>query len=444
MRLQEQVYQVYKAHIAAHPEANRHGALTAKTALEKSPLNWNGIIEKTVQIPKIFAPETIAHFRQIVDTSYRIFGKVIRQYRENADYRRLFPFPKELEDLILLPVTYPSLLPIARIDIFYQEDSGDFQFCEVNTDGTSGMLADLELRKILQYNPAHQAAIRQFDLQPFELFDSWVHTFLFLYNGYPKKRPNPYVAIVDFLENATFKEFEEFVRRFEKFGVRCEICDIRSLTYKDGLLYSAAGQRIDAIYRRAVTADIMAHYTEVADFLCAVREDAVFLAGAFATQIIHTKWLFYILHHPRTHMFLTEEEENFVKKHIPLTVEFSPAYIPLEEVTAQKDRYILKPMDAYASKGTYAAGREYSREKWQKVAHDLYGKGYVCQQYCKQFVTDNIDFAWDDGHWHPYINMAGLYSYNGVFSGILMRAARGEIITAHQNERVLPVFMVKK
>lgn len=445
MRLQEQVYQAYRQHIAANMEANRKGALAAKEALERSPLYYHGVLDKTVQIPKVFDAETVAHFQQIVSMSYGIFGKVIREYREQADYRKLFPFSRELEELILLPAPYEGFLPIARLDLFYHEDTGAFQFCEINTDGTAAMLRDYELRKALIHNPAHQAVIRSYDLQPFELFDTWVQTFLSLYETYPKKKEHPNVAIVDFLENATIREFEEYARRFQEAGINCEICDIRSLAYKDGVLYSEQGNPIDAIYRRAVTADIMDHYGEVSDFLSAVRDDAVFFAGAFATQIIHTKWLFYVLHHSRTASFLSEEELAFVKEHIPLTVEFSPDYIALDEVLSHKDRYILKPMDAYASKGVYAAGREYAQQDWEKVARELYGKGYICQEYCTQYLTENIDSAWGDGSWHPYINMPGLYTYNGQFAGVLMRMACDEnIIVAHENERTAPVFAVKE
>ena len=444
MRLQEQVYQAYKEHIISNMEENRRGALAAKAALERSPLWWNGVLDKTIQIPKVFDTETVEQFRQIVRTGCRIFGKVMQAYRDNADYRRLFPFSKELEELILLPVPYEGVLPIARLDLFYHEDSGEFQFCEINTDGTAAMLRDYEMRKALIHNPAHQAVIRQFALRPFELFDTWVQTFMKLYDTYPKKKENPNVALVDFLENATLREFEEFTRRFQDAGINCEICDIRSLQYRNGVLYSGQGNRIDAIYRRAVTADIMSHYAEVSDFLNAVRDDAVFLAGAFNTQIIHTKWLFYVLHHALTDAILTEEERAFVKRHVPLTMEFSPDYITLEEAAAKKDSFILKPMDAYASKGIYAAGREYSQRDWEDLLGQLYGKGYVCQQYCEQYLTENIDFAWGDGEWHPYINMPGLYSYNGEFAGILMRMACGEnIIVAHENERTVPVFLAE-
>ena len=444
MRLQEQVFEAYKNHISSHMEENRKGALLVKDALEHSPLNWNGVLEKTVHIPKVFDEQTVEQFREISATSSRIFGKVIREYRTKEDYRKLFPFSKELEDLILLPDQYDGGVPISRIDIFYHEDTGDFQFCEINTDGTAAMFRDVEMRKALIHNPAHQAVIREFELQPFELFDSLVQTFLSLYDTYGKKKENPHVALVDFLENATIKEFEDFVVCFRNAGVSCEIYDIRTLRYEDGALYSEDGTRIDAVYRRAVTADIMAHRDEVTAFLDAVRDDAVFTAGSFATQLIHTKWLFYVLHHERTMQFLTEEERSFIKKHVPLTVEFSPEYITLEEVCANKDFYILKPMDAYASKGIYASGREYSQKDWEELTAALYGQGMICQQYCTQYLTENIDFAWGDGKWHPYINMPGLYTYNGEFKGILMRMACDEnIIVAHEIERTVPVFTVK-
>lgn len=444
MRLQEEVFEVYKNHILAHPEENQAGALKAREIMENSPLNRNGVMEKSVHIPKVYDEDAIADFRRIADTAKKIFAKVISEYREHEDFRRLFPFSRELEELILLPAPYEGSLPIARFDLFYQEDSGKFYFCEINTDGTAAMFRDLEMRKALVCNPAHREAEKRFVLEPFELFDSWVQTFMALYDTYPKKKKTPHVAIVDILENGTSADFDEFLIRFENAGISCEICDIRELVYRDHALYSPAGKRIDAVYRRAVTADIMDHYEEVTDFLNAVREDAVFFAGAFATQIIHTKWLFYVLHLDRTKSFLTEEERAFVEEHVPLTVEFSADYIPLERVQQDRASYIIKPMDAYASKGVYAAGHEYSQEDWVKVTEDLYGKGYICQQYCPQYMTENIDYAWGDGKWHPYMNMPGLYVYNGVFRGFLMRMACEEkIIVAHENERTVPVFTVK-
>ncbi len=443
IRLQFEVSEAYRNHIRENIEENKNGAASVKERLEHSPLAFNGMLDKTLQVPKVFDSDTISDFRRIADITYKIFGKVVDEYRSNAEYRALFPFSKELEELILLPRQYDGFLPIARFDLFYNEQTGDFYFCEINTDGTAAMLRDLELGKALICNPAHQAVIRQYELKQFELFDSFIREFMRLYGTYPKKKEHPNIAIVDFLENATLRDFEEFARRFQKKGYNCEICDIRSLRLQDGELYSENGNRIDAIYRRAVTADVMEHFDEVTTFIDAIRSDAVFFAGAFDTQILHTKWLFYVLHREETRSILTKEENEFVKKHIPHTTLLDERKIDLDEVKKHKDDYMIKPMDSYSSKGIYAAGKEYSEEDWNELVMKFSGKGYICQQYCPQYETENIDFAWGDGKWHSYINMPGLYVYNGVFSGVLMRTTvAGEIIVAHENERTLPVFEV--
>ena len=444
MSLQKEVFEEYKSYIENHMVENKEGALKVKYNLEHSPLFWNNMVDKTVHIPKVYDKNMMAKFEHIANVTYSIFGKIIEEYRNHEDYRALFPFSKELEELILLPRSYDGFLPMARFDLFFNEENEDFYFCEINTDGTAAQLRNLEMSKALIANPAHQHVIRKYNLEGFELFDSWVDEFINLYNTYPKKSDNPNIAIVDFLENATMGDFYEFARRFQQKGCNCEICDIRELEYRDGVLYSSSGNKIDAIYRRAVTADIMNNYDAVKDFINAIRDDAVFFAGAFDTQIIHAKWLFYVLHLERTWEFLTDDEVEFVKKHVPDTKEFSPKGITIEEVSNNKDKYMLKPMDAYASKGIYAAGKEYSQSDWDELLPQMYGNGYIAQRYCEQYLTDNIDFAWGDGKWHKYMNMPGLYMYNGKLSGFLMRMAEGEnIIYAHENERTVPVFVVK-
>ena len=443
MTVLEEVRSEYQKQVDEHLEENRAAALKIRDILADSPVNYNGVFDKTVHIPKVYDKETIDRFQEIAGMTHRIFEKVIDAYQTDPEYRKLFPFSKELEELMCLPIPYDSKLPMARFDLFYYEDTGDFKFCEINTDGTAAMVRDLEYRKAIVHNPAHQAVLEQYDLQPFEVFDSWVKTFLELYKTYPKHVETPNVAIIDILDNATMGDFEEFQRRFRAAGVECEIVDVRDLQYHDNALWSPSGMKVDAIYRRAVTADIMEHYDECADFIAAARNDDVFFAGAFATQVIHNKWLFYVLHRPESRAFLTDEEWAFVKAHVPETVELSEEYISLETVQANKDKYMLKPMDAYASKGVYVSGRECTQEEWEKAAAELYGTGMICQEYCEQYLTENIDFAWGDGTWHPYINMPGLYTYCGVFHGFLMRmAADDRIIVAHENERTVPVYFV--
>ena len=107
------------------------------------------------------------------------------------------------------------------------------------------MVRDLEYRKALAENPAHRAVSAMYDLEPFEVFDSWVETFLRLYDTWDDPREADHrpgnVAIVDFLDRGVVREFEEFARRFQKAGVFCQIADPRDMKYEDGILYSKEG-----------------------------------------------------------------------------------------------------------------------------------------------------------------------------------------------------------
>lgn len=84
--------------------------------IKHSDLNAGGNnYTRTLQIPKIYDRKTIDHFSEIVTTTYGIFEKVIQEYMVNPDYRKLFPFSKELEALILLPSGYAEAVPVCRI-----------------------------------------------------------------------------------------------------------------------------------------------------------------------------------------------------------------------------------------------------------------------------------------------------------------------------------------
>ena len=433
----------YRVFIESAFDENRKGAMELAADMERYPLYFRDrVTAKTLAIPKIYSHKTIALFEEIVSIAYGIFSKVIHEYLTCADYRRLFPFTKKQEELILTSDTCGNVLPIARFDIFFHEDTGEFYFCEINTDGTSAMNEDRILGELLIHNPAHQEIIRNYKLEQFELFDSWVDTFITQYMSWEGHVEKPNIAIVDFLDRGTIREFQEFARHFQRAGYTCEICDIRELRLENGKLFSRQGHIIDAIYRRAVTSDIMAAKNDVRPFLDAVCARGVFIAGSFCTQVIHNKWLFHVLHCDRTRQIMTDEENSFIAAHIPKTWAFGKDGIALSDVTRNKDKWILKPMDSYASNGVFA-GVEFTEDQWEEKAAGVYDSDYIAQTYCPQYHTKNIDFAWGDGIWHDYINMAGLYVYGGRLAGIYSRLAEGDgIIASHRNERTAASFVL--
>ena len=444
----QKIREEYREYIDNNRERMLEGVALMRDDMEHSPLFFRDEFNaKPLMIPRLFSMETKARFEEIARITCSILEKVIRQYLENESYRRLFPFSKEMEELILLSKGSASLLPLTRLDIFYNEETGDFKFCEINADGSSGMNADRLMVDMMIHNPAHQEMLYRYDMQSMELFDTWVDEFLSMYDTFTRKKnmagTKPNVVITDFLDMGRVREFEEFTRRFQKKGVHCEICDIRELKFKEGELFTKTGHKVDAIYRRAVTLEIMERIDEVAGFLQAVKAGGIFLAGEFCTHVIDNKWTFYVLHHEETAEFLTPEEKEFVKQHIPGTFPFKEGGIKREDVIADKNKYILKPWDGYAAHGV-RAGLECTQEEWEDFIANVYGTDYICQEFAKQYDSYNIDLMFGEGKWMDYSHMTGLFVYNGKFAGVIARSApAGGIIDYYRDERRQPTFFVK-
>jgi glutathionylspermidine synthase len=363
---------------------------------------------------------------------YGILLKVTRRYLDDAAYRALFRFDPLLERLILSECKYPSLLPIARVDVFYNEDTGDFKFCEFNTDGSSGMAEEMDIAKGLSKMYAFQKFSKDLNVKYYDLFGGLVDQFLKIYETYENKTDHPLIAIVDFLESSVSNEFDTFKQSFEARGTEAVIADIRSLKYHDKNLYYN-GRKIDAVYRRAVTGEIMRKKESCPDFIQSVLDGEVCIIGHIRTQIAHVKVLFSILTSPETLAFLNEKEAEFVRQHIPFTTLLSSGNYDYGRVLQNKDDWVIKPSDLYASKNV-SAGRAMTQAEWEEALKDGIQYDYLLQEYYQPYESENSYFH-DNGSLvvDTFGNITGLYLYNGIFSGIFSRAGKHPVISSqHQ------------
>lgn len=247
--------QEYLAAAASDPErlAREFEAITEY--MKGSTAIHHGEYVRTCYEPKLFTEEIFARFSADIRTLYGILGKVMHAYYQDPAYRALFAFDPVAEELILRANPDISLLPMARIDFFYNEETGAYKYCEFNTDGTSAMNEDRELNRAQQLSSVYRAFRQEHATRTCELFHSWVHTLCAVYQRARHTDHVPYVAIVDFMDCGTVNEFQVFQQFFEEDGVPAEVCDIRDLRYDAAqkALYGPGGHKIDAIYRRAVT-----------------------------------------------------------------------------------------------------------------------------------------------------------------------------------------------
>lgn len=484
--LQRELLEAYYS----EPEAHDVSGMAENEAMEHSELSYHGQPVKMLYLPKAFTPDGLALVKSAGETMWQILVKVMRQYIRCPDYRALFGFPEELEALILNVPDYDCLLPLCRLDIFWNEKSGDFAFCEFNADGASAMNENRVMSQLFAKSRICQNLSEKYEIEGFELFDSWVRTFLeicfgdlrlnmhfrsrtgsraIMENAFGQAEHTisvedydpaclPNVAIVDFLENAiNLNEFDRFAQAFRRAGCQAQVAEIRDLSYDGRRLYTKEGMRIDAIYRRAVTSDIMDHREEVRDFLSAVRDKKVTLVGDFVTQIVHDKILFRILHLKRTMSFLTPEENIFIMRHVPFTAVLGPVHANRDDIRHRFKEWIIKPEDSYGAEGVFYSG-DMSQADWEKTLDACCDQGYIIQEYIEPYRTLNADYSkssYEDNDYqeqalgqkspyvHSFANMTGIYLYGGKLAGIYSRLSPVNIISMEGDEHEMVSILVR-
>ena len=383
-------------------------------------------------IPRLFNNESWEAFKTISETTHTILCKVITQYLEDENYRSIFSFDKRLEELILIPRRYEALLPFARIDVFLNEDTLECGFCEFNGDGSAGMNENREITHSIEQSATFARFAQNHHLEVCELFESWVDEFISIYETFENKVNTPRFAICDYLECGVVDEFYIYCDYFAQKGIPCCVCDVRNLHFDGTILTNDKGERIDAIWRRSVTNDVLTYWDESQDLIEAVKAGAVALIGSFAGHLVHDKQIFEALRHPRTKALLSEEENAFVEQHVPQTLFLDEAEIDLDTVRTNKDAWIIKPTDNYGAKDVYS-GMACSQEEWNALidtfANGASGAPFIVQTYVTPYKTRTLppDTTIEDytlpvsSEGSMYNNLSGLYLYNGTYQGIFSR-----------------------
>ena len=153
---------------------------------------------------------------------------------------------------------------------------------------------DRELNNAVSKTKAFKEFTKNNVVKTCELFYSWIDAMEKMYAERKGGEKLDNVVIADFLESASMEEFEVFLSCFKDRGYNTEICEIRDMVYDGKNLYTPSGMKVNAIYRRAVTSDIMKHFDEVTAFISAVKDGNVVLFGDFFTQIAHNLSLIHI------------------------------------------------------------------------------------------------------------------------------------------------------
>ncbi|MCF7792718.1 MAG: hypothetical protein K9N09_01500 [Candidatus Cloacimonetes bacterium] len=434
--MHRQIFEDYKNFVIENPEICKKDLFEITRKLQQSNAKYKGKIINFRYQPMFFSSQDLQQFKSICKTMMSIIQKCTEEYLMNPDFRKYFSFSREMEELILSDSGYKTAAPVARFDIFFDED---FKFCELNGDGTSAMNEANTLEKIFLESKIITKLKTKYKIEYHELFISWLDQLLQIYQEFGgKQKPN--IAIADFLGLGSVEEFDIFKQVFEENGFTTVICDPREMKYKNGKLYYRQ-TRIDLVYRRAVNQEMERRLPEVTDFIKAYKDKAVCVVGPFRSQIMHNKIFFSILTDPAKTAFLNEEEHNFIDKHIPKTWRINDA--PQQEILSRKDCYLIKPKDLYGGRDV-VCGLDCTHKQWIKLLTDSENNDeFLVQEFCNFTKQEIPDLEKDKFVFKPYKTTLGLFCYNGKFSGLYSRISKKNVIAGVINSITLPSFAVE-
>ena len=345
-------------------EAGDDYLLTTNALYHGGPVSW-------ALTPKIFDEDQLDILKDAAETMGRIMDKVTRHFMRDESFRKLFRLPPALEELCRTPTGYKTPIPIARVDLFFDEETGDYTFCEMNTDGSAGMTTTVEVTRTVQRTEAYRQLLRKHPELTARTLDptgAVIDAILATYDEWVRERTadagstgfgRPVVAIVDYSESASFDELKDITKQLADRDVHARYCDIRDLRLgrlagRDALL--TPDGPVNCVYRRAVT-------SEIADKPCvgtralarAGRLNLACVVGGLSTWPCATKTVFAVLRSQATRSILGDDERAFIERHVPQTelLDTTSDLRPYQD----KDGWIVKPARGVQRRGRHSGHR---------------------------------------------------------------------------------------
>lgn len=393
-------------------------------------------------IPSLYHPYIIpcSEFNELKEQAEKLASLLMRVselYLKEAAIAAFYNFSDELDNWIRIDPGYSMSVPISRYDGFW--DGKSFSFCEFNTDGTSGMNDIRILDDSFHSTNLGKEAVHKFNLQRFDLPKSILETLIATYAQFGGKGI-PNIAITDYVEKGTSDEFLYLRDYFIAQGYPTEICDIRNFELKtDGLWHK--NFKVDLIYRRAVTDDIVSYASDSKVFLEAYRKRAVCVVGPLRSHIIHNKQTFTFLNSVLAEKYFTSDEILFIRERIPYTKKLADPSINLKEIVDNKDYYFLKPHNSYATQGVIC-GSNITYEEWEKTINAILeskDERYLIQ---KKIDIPRHSFTVDESGSMKLFNVKlDPYMFGGKFCGFYTRISNKNIIALNHQGMLVPCFV---
>jgi hypothetical protein len=287
-------------------------------------------------------------------------------------------------ELVAIDPGYGDVSVTSRLDSFLAGER--YSFVELNAECPAGIAYQDVAAEIFCELPLIRDFMRTNRVTPMYCRDKLLASLLAIYERVRGKGGRPNIGIVDYKGLPTQREFELFKEYFEGKGFETTIADPRELEMREGKLFSG-DFRIDLVYRRVLTNELLEKIDECRALVHAYRTGAAVFVNSFRTKYVHKKMLFGILTDEQHQHHFSDAERTAIRNHIPWTrklkntkTTYRDATVDLlEYVRSSRDKLVLKPNDDYGGHGIYI-GWETDEAGWDQAIEAALAGDYLVQE----------------------------------------------------------------
>lgn len=378
------VVHAYDAFLEAHESEVPDAIEKFEAEIHKSNVKFGRFTIPSYFKPHFLTPVQQNLLKRVSVQMVRLLRKVTELYFTEPIVTRMFQLSPEARSLVEIDPGYASNVVLTRLDSFMEGLT--VKFFELNCDSPAGMgYADV-LEEILFRQPLVAKFAATLHLRHESRAKELLRALMDCYTEFGGTE-RPHIAIVDWRTVRTRSEFEILKEIFEAQGHQTVICDPRDLRFRHGKLY-ADEFRVDLVYRRVISSELLEKLDEVEDFVKAYRERAVCVINPFRSRLAGSKSVLSVLTNPGFDHLFTEAENRLKYEHIPWTRRISDAerfyggkkvYL-IDFLKDEKESLVLKPSEGYGGKNV-TVGCETPNDEWNRVIDRAVREDWVVQEY---------------------------------------------------------------
>ena len=375
-----------------------------------------------------------------------IMEKLMAKYHRDRTFRKLFNLSPEVEELTLVQSGCRVAVPLARLDVFYDQTSGDFKLCGIMTGGVDGMALSYEAARAAKQGAVWRSFASTHKVHiPNDPVDGCIQALMDTYAAWANAQEghnhptNPSLAIVDFAESVRSAETDFFIERLSEKGSYVRATDPSDLRIEEvgGVrqLVDSHGPVTCVWLRPLIDEFVKSTNSGVKTLVEATRHGLVCTVGGYRSWPCCTRSFLSVLRSKECRMLLTFSENAFVDAHLPETYLLDPS----SDISRfyDQENWILRLEDSHVL-GEATPGSGLSRSAWRNLLVKGIKRRDAVQPYLTQqplSVLTPIPAEGEDPCKTLDKNvMLGLYVFGGKLMGI--RANRGSgLCTAEWSDR---------